>query len=148
MQIILLKDVDKLGKRGEVVNVRDGYGRNFLFPHGVALLATRENRARVEVEKKQATKKQAQRKEEAEKLAQKIESLQLRLPVKVGEKDKLFGSVTSQDLVKALEREEVRLNKKHILLPEPIRNLGKHEVGIELEAGVKARLRVEVVKTK
>ncbi len=148
MQIILLKDVDKLGRRGEVVNVRDGYGRNFLFPRGFALPATSENQARLEVEKKQTGKKQAQKKEEAEKLAQQIEAIQLRLPVKVGEKEKLFGSVTSQDLAKALQGEGVRLDKKRILISEPIKSLGKHEVAVELDGGVKARLRVEVIKTK
>lgn len=147
MQIILLKDVDKLGKRGEMVQVSDGYGRNFLFPRGLALPATRANQTRIEIEKRQLEKKEVRKKEEALKLAERIESLHLRLLVKVGEKEKLFGSVTAHDLAKALEEKGIRVNKRNIFLSEPIKNLGKHEIVIELEAGVKGRLRVEVVKS-
>ena len=148
MEIILIKDVDKVGRQGDLVNVRDGFGRNFLFQHNLAVPATKENRAFVETGKKRAEARRAREKKEAEVLAQKIESLHLRLEAAVGEKDKLFGSVTSQDLAQALAGEQIAVDKKQFQLPEPIRSLGAHAVSIELEAGVKATLQVEIVKKK
>lgn len=146
MEVILLKDVEKLGKRGDVVKIRDGFGRNFLLPRRLACPATRENRTVIEIERKRATQRRVREGAEAETLAQKIGSLRLRLEVAVGEKDKLYGSVTSQDLAQALAREGVSLGKKQFRLPEPIRSLGTHAVPIELEAGVKATLQVEIIK--
>ena len=146
MEIILLKDVEKVGKRGEVVSVRDGFGRNFLFPSGFALPATRENQALIEREKKQALKRRSQKKGEAEQLAQKLASFSLRLEVEVGEKDKMFGSVTAQDLQEALAQKGVSLDKKQFRLPEPLRSLGKHTVIVELDPEIKANLQVEVTK--
>lgn len=146
MEIILLKDVEKLGKKGEAVNVRDGFGRNFLLPRGLALVATRENRSRAEAEKKQTAARKARGKAGAEAMAHKLERVELRLEVKVGEKDKLFGSVTAQDLADALQRRGFSIDKKQIHLPEPLRSLGKHAVSVELAPEVKASLEVELVK--
>ena len=146
MQVILLKDVEKLGKRGEIVAVRGGFGRNFLLPQALAMLVTRENRAAIESEKKEAARRDSRKKEGAQKLASRLESLHLRLPVAVGEKDKLFGSVTGKDLAEALEREGVSVDKKQFLLSEPIKSLGSHSVKVELGPDVKATLQVEVVK--
>ena len=146
MEIILVKDVEKLGRKGETVNVRDGFGRNYLLPRGFALPATRQNKARAEKEKEHTAELKARRKAEAEKMAQKIASLSLCLEVSVGEKDKLFGSVTSQDLVEALAQKGISIDKKQLHLEEPIRALGKHTVSLELEPEVKAQLEVEIVK--
>lgn len=146
MEVILLKDVEKLGKRGEIVNVRDGFGRNFLIPRSLAIPASRQNRAFLETQKVQTAKRQTQKKQGAEALAQRLQALKLRMEMAVGEKDKLFGSVTTHDLAEALARQGVTLDKKQFHLPEPIRSLGPHPVTVELEAGVKVNLQVEVVK--
>lgn len=148
MEVILLKDVEKLGKKGEVLNVRDGFGRNFLLPRSLALQATRANRISVEKEKERAAKQKSQKKEEAEKLAQDLASLVLRLEVKAGEKDKLFGSVTAQDVAEALKEKGFALDKRQVHLSEPIRSLGAHAVTVELETDVKTTVQVEVVKEK
>ena len=146
MEIILLKDVEKLGKKGDTVNVRNGFGRNFLLPKGLALPATIQNKARIEIEKKQAASRRARKQSEAEGIAQKIASLELRIEVSVGEQDKLFGSVTAQDVAEALSQKGIPIDKKQIHLPEPLRSLGKHKVDLELEQGVKAPLQVEIVR--
>ena len=146
MEVILLKDVEKLGKRGEVVNVRDGFGRNFLFPQTLAIPATRQNRAFLETQKNHEAKRRSKKKQEAETLAEKLQSLTLTLEVAAGEKDKLFGSVTTQDLAEALARSGVSLDKKQFHFSEPIKSLGRHAVTVELEAHVKATLQVEVIK--
>ena len=148
MEVILLKDVEKLGKKGEVVNVRDGFGRNYLLPSSLALRATRENRARLEAEKKRSAERQGRKREEAEKLAQSLQSLALRLEVAVGEKDKLFGSVTAQDLADAFKQKGIVLDKKQFHLSEPIRSLGTHAVTVDLGAEVKSTLQVEIVRKK
>lgn len=146
MEIILLKDLEKVGKKGEVVNVRDGFGRNFLLPSGFALPASRANRIQVEKEKKQAAGRRARKKAEAEQLAQKLASLRLRIEVAVGEKDQMFGSVTAQDLEEALRQKGVSLDKKQFFLAEPLRTLGVHAVSVELDPEVKATLQVDVIR--
>ena len=146
MEVILLKDIEKLGKQGEIITVRDGFGRNFLFPRTLALPATPENRSLIEIQKARATRQRTRKKEEAEALAEKLKSLTLRMEVAVGEKDKLFGSVTAQDLVEALGRMGIALDKKQFHLSEPIRSLGRHAVPVDLGQEVKATLQVEVVR--
>lgn len=146
MEVILLRDVEKLGKRGEVVNVRDGFGRNFLLPRSLAIAATRSNRAFLEAQKKRTAKRLTEKKEEAEETAERLKSVRLRLEMAVGEKDKLFGAVTAQDLAEALRERGFNLDKKQIRLPEPIRSLGTHTVIVELNSDVKPTLQVEVVK--
>lgn len=145
MELILLKDVEKLGKRGEVVNVRDGFGRNFLLPRALATRATEKTRALLEGEKERARRSRVLEKEEVEKLAERIKSLVLRLEVKVGEKGKLFGSVTAQDVAEALKAKGIVVAKKQIHLPDPIRTLGAHTVTVELDPEVKPALQVEIV---
>lgn len=146
MEVILLKDVEKLGSRGEVVSVKDGFGRNFLLPRGLASPATRENRVQIEAERERAGKRSAREQADAEALASRLASVRLRLEVSVAGKDKLFGSVTSQDLVEALEREGIALSRKQVYLPEPIRSLGIHSVRVKLHPEVNSTLQVEVVK--
>lgn len=146
MEVILLKDVEKLGKRGEVVSVRGGFGRNYLLPQALAIRATKENRASAELEKKRIAVRQAKEKHSVEELAQKLTAAPIRIPMKVGENDKLFGSVTSQDLVQALKQLGFSVDKKSFRLDEPIKSLGRHSVNIQLESDVKAILQVEVVK--
>lgn len=148
MEVLLVKDVEKLGRKGELVSVRDGFARNFLIPHALAVLATRENQRVAEGEKKRTALHAERKKKDSEKLAQQIASLRLILEVAVGEKEKLFGSVTPQDIAEALKRQGVVLDKKRIHLSEPIRSLGTHAVTIELEGDVKLTLQVEIIKSK
>ena len=148
MEVILLKDVDQLGKKGEVVNVRSGFGRNFLLPRSLALPATRENRVRIEAERKRNAERKDRERDEAEKLANSLGSLSLRIEVAVGEKDKLFGSVTAQDVALAFKEKGFDLDKKQIHLSEPIKSVGTHTVAVELEAGVKTSVPVEIIKKK
>lgn len=146
MEIILLKDIEKVGKRGEVVSVKDGFGRNFLLPRGLALPATRENQTLIEREKKRVEARASRKKSEAEQLARQLASLRLRIEAAVGEKDKMFGSVTPQDLKEAVAKQGISLDKKQFRLSEPIRSLGIHPVTVELDSEVKATLQVEVTK--
>lgn len=146
MEVILLKDVEKLGKQGERVDVRDGYGHNYLLPRQLAARATRQNKLWIEQEKNRAAERSNREKQETENLAAKIGQTKLRLEVAVGEKNKLFGSVTSQNLAEALQKEGVSVDRKQFHLPEPLRSLGLHDVPVELGHGIKATLQVELVK--
>ena len=148
MEVILLKDVEKVGKKGEVVQVRDGFGRNYLLPRVLALQATRENRAGFENEKKSAVRRRGREKAAAEALSERLSALKLTVEVEAGEKDKLFGAVTASDLAEALKAQGVVVDKKQIVLPEPIKTLGLYEVALELDREVRPTLRVEVVKKK
>lgn len=146
MEVILLKDVEKLGKKGDIVDVRDGFGRNFLLPRAFAQASTRENRLLIESEKKLAARRRTREKNSAQKLAERLVSLKLRIEVEAGEKDKLFGAVTSQDLAEALKAEGVTLDKRQILLPGPLRTLGFHSVTLELDREIKPTVQVEIIK--
>jgi len=146
MEIILLQDVEKLGKRGDVLKVRDGFGRNFLLPQSLALPATDENRAALEFEKKRAAKRKERGKEEALKLSDELTKLKLRWEVKVGEKGKIFGSVTAKDLAEMIKQKGIALDRRQIRLPRPIRSLGIHLVTLELHPEVKPVIEVDVVK--
>lgn len=148
MEVILLKDVERLGKKGDVVTVRDGFGRNFLLPRALAFRVTRENQFLIEAEKKRETRRRERRKEEVEKLAQALGSLHLRFEVAVGGKDKLFGSVTAQDLAETLKQKGIVLDKRKIRLSEPIRSLGTHTVTVDLDQDVKPTVQVEIVRKK
>ena len=146
MQVILMKDVERLGKRGESISVRDGFGRNFLIPRRLAVPATRDNLAQSEVQKKLEAGRKTRKRDEAAKLAESLAALELRLEVSAGEKDKVFGSVTAQDLSEALAKKGFPVEKKQFKLSEPLRSLGKHQVTVELAPEVKATLQVELIK--
>ena len=146
MQVILLKDVEKLGRRGESLNVRDGFGRNFLIPRRLAVSATAENRLWAETQKKLEAGRKARKRDEAGKLAETLTALPLRLEVPVGEKNQVFGSITPQDLAEALAQKGISIDKKQFRLSEPLRTLGKHSVTVELAPEVKATLQIEIVK--
>ena len=146
MQVILLKDIEKLGKRGESLNVRDGFGRNFLIPRQLAISATPENLKRSEIEKKLEAGRKARKREDAGKLAETLAALNLHFEVKAGEKNKVFGSVTTQDIAKALAQKGISVDKKQFRLTEPLRTLGKHSVAIDLAPEVKVTLQIEIVK--
>jgi len=146
MEVILCKDVPNLGKAGAVVKVKEGHARNFLFPQKVAYPATATNVKRIEQQKAQQAVVEQNAKKEAEDLSQKISKLSLTVSVEVNDLDKLYGSVTELDIMKALEIEGYQIEKKDILLEKPIEELGIYEVGIKLHSEVKSTVRVWVTK--
>src|SRR6266568_2504282 len=134
MEVILREDVQHLGKAGEVVKVKDGYARNYLLPKGLAYPATEANKKKITYEAERIAKQRAAEKGAAETEAARVAEVQLSFTVKVGEEDKLYGSVTASDIQRKLD------------LPEPIRELGEFRVGIKLHPDVHPEIRVTVVK--
>ncbi|MEE2959408.1 MAG: 50S ribosomal protein L9 [Myxococcota bacterium] len=145
MQVILMEDMPKLGAIGDLVNVKDGYARNFLFPNRKAVPASIRNVKKFEHEKRVANYKLSQARSGAEGLAKKIAALDIKLTRKVGEHDKLFGSVTSIDLERALEEQEITIDRRRILLGDPIKQLGDFEIAVQLHKEVQATLKVSVL---
>jgi large subunit ribosomal protein L9 len=146
MKIILLDDVAKLGRRGEVRDVADGYARNFLIPRKLALAATAGNLTNLDHIKKQQDAKASRVKSDAEELRGRIESLVYEERRQASEEGKLFGSVTSQQIAEFLESRGLKIDRRRILLEEPIKALGETTVDIRLHADVTAQLRVSVVR--
>lgn len=146
MQIILREDVPSLGKAGDLVKVANGYARNYLIPRKIAVEATPRNLKALEHEKLLIEHKKRREHRESESLKDKIESISCTIGVKVGEDDKLYGSVTSMDIEEGLKREGVELDRKKIELEEPIRTLGVYTVPIKISPEIQAKLKVWVVK--
>ena len=146
MEVILREDVDKLGRRGDVVKVAEGYGRNFLLPRGLAMAVSEANKAMIAKERKAHELRAAKEKAEFESVAQRIASLRFIAPRKVGEHDMLYGSVTSGDIAEFLKAKGVEIDKRKVQLDEPIKKLGEHEVSVKLHPEVTANLRVLVTK--
>lgn len=146
MQVILLEDVEKVGKSGDVVRVKDGFARNFLFPAGKAIVMTKTNMKLYEERKKRNSIKLAKEKEGAAKLAADLEKISCTITAKVGEEDKLYGSVTAQDIERALAQEGFEVDRKKIEIEEPIKKLGVYSVSIRLHPEIVAPLKIWVVK--
>lgn len=146
MEIILREDVQHVGKAGEVVKVKDGYARNYLLPKGLAYPATDGNKKRVVFETERLARQRATEKQTAEGEAAKLTGLTLTFPMKVGEEEKLYGSVTAGDIQRRLEEQSIHVDKRKIDLPEPIRSLGEFRVGIKYHAEVRPEIVVVVVK--
>lgn len=144
MEVILKEDVEKLGHRGEIVKVAEGYGRNFLLPRKLAIEASRANKAVIEQMKAAAVRKSAKEKTGAEALAQQLNDVQLTFERKVGEKDHLFGSVTSGDVASALEGKGFNVDRRKIHLDDPLKSLGEFHVPIKLHREVTAHVKVTV----
>src|SRR3954469_374570 len=146
MQVILRDDMDNLGKSGEVVNVKEGYARNFLLPRGHAIKATETDVARVEHEKRVIAARTAKLAKEAQSEADALSQVSVSIARAVGEEDKLYGSVTSRDIAEALAAQGVKVDSKKLHLEEPIKTLGMTEVQVKLGRGVNATIKVWVVK--
>lgn len=146
MKVILLEDVSKVGRRGEVRDVSDGYARNFLIPKKLALGATAGNLKNLDHIKKQANAKADRAKSDAEGVCAQIEALAYEERRQASEEGKLFGSVTSQDLVDFLDKHGVKIERRRVQLDEPIKTLGETSVPVRLHADVTAQLRVSVVR--
>jgi large subunit ribosomal protein L9 len=146
MELILRDDVDKLGRRGDVVKVKDGYARNFLLPRGLGMPVTAANKAMIEKERKTHEARLAKEKAEFESLAARIGGLRFVAPRKVGENDVLYGSVTAGDIAEFLKSKGIEIDKRKVHLDEPIKHLGEHEVKVKLHPEVMASVRLLVTK--
>ncbi|ADG83803.1 50S ribosomal protein L9 [Thermincola ferriacetica] len=146
MKVILMEDVKKLGKKGDIVNVAEGYARNFLFPRNLAVEATQGNLKNLEQKKQAEMAKKAQLLQEAKNLAEKIEGLEIKVATKVGDGGKLFGSVTSKDVAEKLyEQHKIQVDKKKIEI-DTIKTLGTYQASVKIHPEVQARFTVKVVE--
>jgi len=145
VKILLREDVDKLGERGQVVNVAAGYARNFLFPKALAFEATPGNMRQIELRKKVWVVREAKEAEDATKLAARIAEIKLVVEKKVGENDALYGSVTSQEIADLLKAKGVEVDRRKIQLHDPIRSLGTFDVPIKIHRQVSASVSIQVV---
>jgi large subunit ribosomal protein L9 len=144
MEVILREDIKTLGKAGDLVKVKPGYARNFLLPKGLAYEATAGNRKRIDAESKARVARHAEERAGAEAVAAKLAAAPLALSRKAGEGDRLFGSITAQDLADALSAQGITLDRRRIELEHPIKTVGQHTVPVRLHPDVHAELRVTV----
>jgi len=146
MEVILKEDIAKLGSRGDVVKVADGYGRNYLLPRKLAIEASASNKAVIEQMKAAALRRSAKEKSQAEELAKQFEGVSVSFQRRSGEHDQLFGSVTSSDLAEALEKKGFNVDRRKIQLHEPLKTLGEFSVPIRLHKDVTTHLKVVIEK--
>ncbi len=145
MEVILREDVDKLGTRGQVVKVADGYARNFLLPK-LAVAATESNKKIVEQERQGHLRREAKEKAEAQDLANLMTGVSVTIAQKAGDQEQLFGSVTAKDIAEALEQQDYRIDRRKIQLDEPIRQLGQYQVPVRLHREVTMEVTVQVIR--
>lgn len=145
MEVILREHVDNLGRRGDVVRVADGYARNYLLPRKLALMVTEANRRQIERERKLADLRDAEEKQQAEALAERLGQLDIEIARRVGENNTLYGSVTSADIAHALEAKGFQVEKRKIVLPEPLKAIGETTVPVRIHREVSAQVKVKVV---
>jgi len=146
MEIILREDIAKLGARGEVIKVADGYARNFLIPKRLAAPATAANKKIIEQERLAHLRREAKEKAGAEDLAKLMSGLTVTIAQKAGEQEQLYGSVTAKDIAEALEKQNFHIDRRKIQLHDPIKQLGEHKVTLRLHREVPVELRVQVVR--
>jgi len=146
MEVILKEDVPKLGSRGDVVKVAEGYGRNYLLPRKLAIEANASNKAVIEQMKAAAVRRSAKEKEQAEQLSKQFDGLSVGFQRRSGEHDQLFGSVTSVDIAEALEKKGFHVDRRKIQLHEPLKTLGEFTVPLKLHKDVTTHLRVVIEK--
>jgi len=145
MQVILREDVSNLGRSGDVVTVRAGYGRNYLIPQGMAVLATERNVRQIEHQKQVIATRNAKLAKDAQAVADKISTVELVIVRQAGESDKLFGSVSTRDIEEALRTRGVQVDRKKIVLADPIKTLGDYTVEVRLGRGITAKVKLHVV---
>ena len=145
MRVILREDVHKLGRSGEIVTVKDGFARNYLLPRKIAVPANEKNVRQVEHDKAVISARQAKLKGGAQEQASKLEALSVKISRKVGQQDKLYGSVTALDIAEVLGSQGYKVDRRSIHLPDPIKALGLHQVELRLHRDVIAKINVEVV---
>jgi len=145
MKVILKEDIHGLGKAGQIINVKDGYARNFLFPKGLALVADEKNMRLLEYQKKKFEEQAKKKRQDAESIAERLTGIQITIKSKAGEDQKLFGSITSKDIAEALQKEGFSIERKQIMISEPIKRLGEYEVEVKLHSNINAKLKINVV---
>ncbi len=146
MKVILRKNFEQIGQIGDIVDVKDGFARNFLIPRNIAYAAQKGNLKSLEEEKKALAKKKQKELTAAEKIAAELEKVSVTIPVKVGEEDKIFGTVTSQMIADSLKEKGFDIEKRKIDIPEAIKSLGIYSVNIKLHPGVVAVVKTWVVR--
>ena len=146
MKVILRKDSETLGRTGEVVSVKDGYARNYLIPRGIAYEANDGSLRQLEEEAKQQHRRTEKERKQSEGLAAQLEKISITIKMKVGEEEKLFGSVTAQMIAESLVEKEITLDKRQIELEEPLKALGIYDVPVRLAGGVAAKVKVWIVR--
>jgi large subunit ribosomal protein L9 len=146
MDVILREDIDKLGTRGQLVKVAPGYARNFLLPNKMAVAATESNKKIVEQERQAHLRREAKVEGEAKDLGQMLGKVAITISQKAGENDQLFGSVTSKDIAESLEKQGYTIERRKIVLDEPIKTLGEFKVPVRLHREVTAEITVHVIK--
>ena len=146
MEIILLDEIDNLGNVGDVVKVKPGYARNYLFPKGLAVRSSKRNLAFVEEKRKNIELKIAKEEQASQAIFDSLKNVEILMEVEVGENDKLFGSVTTMDLQKALNDQNIEIEKQDILLDNPIKSLGVYDIPIKVTSSLKQNIKVNVVK--
>ena len=146
MEVILREHVDNVGRRGEIVKVADGYARNYLLPRKLALLATDGNRKHVERERKIMEARESAEKGQAEGLAARLAGIEIAISRRVGDTDQLYGSVTAADIAEFLKSQGFEIDRRKLILPEPIKAVGEHTVPLKLHREVTVPLKVRVAK--
>ena len=146
MEVILRDHVEKLGKRGEIVKVSDGYARNYLLPRKLALPATEGNKKHVARERKIMETREAEEKSQAQAVASRLSTIDITIARRVGETEQLYGSVTAGDIAEFLKTKGFEIDRRKLILPEPIKTIGEHDVPLKLHREVTAPLKVKVVK--
>ena len=146
MEIILLDKIDNLGNVGDVVKVKPGYARNYLFPKGLAVRSSKRNIAFVEEKRKNIELKIAKEEQASQAIFDSLKNVEILMEVEVGENDKLFGSVTTMDLQKSLNEQNIEIEKQDILLDNPIKSLGAYDIPIKVTSSLKQNIKLNVVK--
>ena len=146
MKVILMQDVESLGLEGDIVDVARGYARNYLVPQGISIEASTGNLKALETRKKKIMAKRMKDKEAAERVKENISQVTVTIKGKAGEEGKLYGSVTSRDIAQELEKKDITVDRKKIIIDEPIRTIGEFDVGIKLYPEVVAQIKVFVEK--
>lgn len=145
MEVILREHVENLGRRGEVVKVADGYARNYLLPRKLALVVNEQNRRQIERERKVAEARELAERQDAEAMATRLAAAEIVMERRVGENDTLYGSVTSADIAEALTAKGFEVEKRKVVLHEPLKQLGEFEVALKIHHDVPAHVKVKIV---
>ena len=146
MEVILTKDIKRIGEAGEIMKVRDGFARNYLLPKGLALVANKYNRNKIDAIKKEALKEREELHNKYKTLVEVLEDVKLTFSRKADEHDHLFGSVSENDIAEALAEKDIDLHRSHINLPKHLKELGSFEVEIEFTSEIKTKINVNIEK--
>jgi large subunit ribosomal protein L9 len=145
VKVILMQEIVNLGFEGDIVDVAKGFARNYLIPKGIAMEASEQNIKRMETKRKKIEVKKVEAREEAEKIKERMAEVEITISQKVGEEDKLYGSVTSMDIASHLEEQGITIDRRKIVLDKPIKTLGEYEVPVKLYPGVTGSIKVFVI---